>query len=114
MKNAISDIEWAPRVSKKKIRKLYESEATGLLDETLLDDVGISQTDIASQRMSKYAIKMVFKSKIDQLVKFLYDVQDSARWLKVDSMRIGISERKETTLSVELSMTAMVLYGLAE
>ena len=79
-----------------------------------LGDVGISQTDIVSQRMSKYVIKMVFKSKIDQLVKFLYDLQDSARWLKFDSMRIGISERKETTLSVELSMTAMVLYGLDE
>ena len=79
-----------------------------------LGDVGISQTAIDSQRLSKYTIKMVFKSKIDQLVKFMYNVQDSARWLRVDSMRIGISDRKETTLSVELSMTATVLYGLEE
>jgi len=42
MNRALSDIEWAPRVSKKKIRRLYESEAGGILDEALLDDVGIS------------------------------------------------------------------------
>jgi len=42
MKSGVSDISWAPRVSKQKIWRLYESEAAGLLDETLLDDVGIS------------------------------------------------------------------------
>jgi hypothetical protein len=34
-------IHWAPRVPKQKIRRLYESEARGLLDEALLDDVGL-------------------------------------------------------------------------
>jgi hypothetical protein len=77
-----------------------------------LGNVGISQTDIVSQRMKRYTVKMVFKSKIGQLVRFLYKIQDSARWLKVESMRIGIADRKETTLSVELSMSATVLYGL--
>jgi len=36
------EITWAPRVPKRKIRRLYESEAKGLPDEALLDDVGIS------------------------------------------------------------------------
>jgi hypothetical protein len=30
---------WAPRLKKGKIRRLYESEATGLIDEDLLEDV---------------------------------------------------------------------------
>jgi hypothetical protein len=34
------EIEWAPRVPKRKLRRLYESDARGLLDEELLDDVG--------------------------------------------------------------------------
>jgi len=42
VKEPLSEIKWAPRVSKSKIRKLYQSEAVGLLDEVLLDEVGIS------------------------------------------------------------------------
>ena len=33
---------WAPRVSQRAIRRLYESEASGLLDEEIVDDVGVS------------------------------------------------------------------------
>lgn len=36
------EITWAPRVSKEMIRRLYESDARGLLDEELLDEVGIA------------------------------------------------------------------------
>lgn len=36
------EIDWAPRVPKHKIRRLYESDARGLLDEELLDEVGIA------------------------------------------------------------------------
>ncbi len=42
MKNGRSEIQWAPRVPKWKIRRLYESEAKGLLDEELLVDVGLT------------------------------------------------------------------------
>ena len=38
--NGRDEIEWAPRVPKHKIRRLYESDARGLLDEDLLEDVG--------------------------------------------------------------------------
>jgi hypothetical protein len=34
------EIEWAPRLPKEKIRRLYQSDAEGLLDDELLDDVG--------------------------------------------------------------------------
>jgi hypothetical protein len=35
-------VRWAPRIPKRKLRRLYESDAKGLLDEGLLNDVGIS------------------------------------------------------------------------
>ncbi len=33
---------WPPRVKKSALRRLYESEAAGLMDEELLEDVGIT------------------------------------------------------------------------
>lgn len=35
-------IQWPPRVTKERLRRLYASEAAGLLDEDLLDEVGIT------------------------------------------------------------------------
>ena len=37
-----SEIKWAPRIPKNKIRRLYEADAVGILDEDLIEDVGIS------------------------------------------------------------------------
>ena len=37
-----SETRWARRVPKWKVRRLYESDAQGMLDEELLDDVGIT------------------------------------------------------------------------
>jgi len=36
----IDEVTWAPRISKEKIRRLYISDAQGMLDEDLLADVG--------------------------------------------------------------------------
>jgi hypothetical protein len=62
------------------------------------------------QKVGTFSVRMLFKSKMDQLVKFLYNLQTSAKWLKVESMRISISDQKENILSVDLSMTAKTLY----
>jgi hypothetical protein len=35
-----AEVRWAHRVPKDAIRRIYESEAAGVLDEALLDDVG--------------------------------------------------------------------------
>ena len=40
MRNDRADLRWAPRVSLLKIRALYLSDAQGIRDEGLLDDVG--------------------------------------------------------------------------
>jgi DNA-directed RNA polymerase subunit RPC12/RpoP len=37
-----SEIRWSPRAPKWKIRRLYELDAQGILDEELLDDVGFT------------------------------------------------------------------------
>jgi endogenous inhibitor of DNA gyrase (YacG/DUF329 family) len=37
-----SEIRWSPRVPKWKIRRLYEMDAQGILDEELLDDLGFT------------------------------------------------------------------------
>lgn len=42
MEDGSAEVEWGPRVSKQRIRRLYESFVSGLLDEALLEDVGIS------------------------------------------------------------------------
>lgn len=34
-----SDIVWEPRVPQHKIRRLYENDAAGIIDEALIDDV---------------------------------------------------------------------------
>ena len=34
--------EWSPRVRMEKLRKLYQNDARGIVDEELLDDVGIT------------------------------------------------------------------------
>ena len=36
-----NDFKWATRLSKNDIYRLYQSEASGLLDEQLVDEVGI-------------------------------------------------------------------------
>ncbi len=64
----------------------------------------------AGQKVGTFSVRMLFKSKMEQLVRFLYNLQTSAKWLKVESMRISISDQKENILSVDLSMTAKTLY----
>lgn len=36
------EVRWGPRVPQHKIRRLYEANASGIEDETLIDDVGIT------------------------------------------------------------------------
>ena len=42
MSDAKAEVRWARRVSKTSIRRLYESDAQGLLDEEMLDEVGMA------------------------------------------------------------------------
>lgn len=42
MEEGLKEVMWAPRVRQTDIRRLYESEAQGRIDEELLEEVGIS------------------------------------------------------------------------
>lgn len=42
MDDGRAEVRWAPRISKDSVRRLYESEARGMLDGELLDDVGVA------------------------------------------------------------------------
>jgi hypothetical protein len=42
MSDDLDEIQWTPRLAKEKLRRLYESEAAGRIDEELLEDVGIT------------------------------------------------------------------------
>jgi len=35
-----SKIDWAPRVKPQTLRRLYQTDARGILDEELIDEVG--------------------------------------------------------------------------
>ena len=41
-KDGRDEIRWSPRIITWKVRRLYESDAKGMLDEEHLDDVGIA------------------------------------------------------------------------
>lgn len=75
-----------------------------------LGKLGILRDDRASQKTDRFSVKMVFKSQMDQLVKLLYGLQNSAKWLRIEGIRISVSDRKQSLLAVELSMTATILY----
>jgi predicted RNA-binding Zn-ribbon protein involved in translation (DUF1610 family) len=38
----LAEVRWAPRVNPQKIRRLYETDARGIVDEELIDDVGFA------------------------------------------------------------------------
>jgi hypothetical protein len=92
--------------------RLYRDRVRERKDEVFLKltTLGILQNAEIGQKADQFSVKMVFKSRMDQLVKLLYNLQNSAKWLRVEGMRVTISDRKQTVLSVELSMTATTLY----
>ena len=42
MEDGSKEVRWAPRVRQRDIRRLYETEAQGRIDEELLEEIGIS------------------------------------------------------------------------
>jgi len=99
------------RVRIKKRLQLYNSRVKEKKTEIAkwFETLGVLKASNTGPKMGKFSVKMVFKSQIQQLVDLLYNLQNSARWLKVESLRISIADRKQTLLGVELNMTATTL-----
>lgn len=39
---SVNEVSWAPRATQRSIKRLYENEASGLLDAEIVDDVGLT------------------------------------------------------------------------
>lgn len=76
----------------------------------LINKMDIVKNTKLEGNAGRFTAKMVFKSDITQLVKILYNLQTSAKWIKIDSMQISVADRQKGTLAVEMSMTATALY----
>jgi hypothetical protein len=76
----------------------------------LTNKLGMLQSTKIEDKAGKFTAKMVFKSEMGQLIKLLYNLQTSVKWVKVEGLQITMADRQKALLGVELSMTATVLY----
>ena len=56
-----------------------------------------------------YIVDMRFNSKIERVVRLIHAIESSSKWLQVRDLKITIADKKETTISANLSMIAKVL-----
>ena len=56
-----------------------------------------------------YIVDMRFSNKIERVVRLIYAIESSSKWLQVRDLQITIADKKEATISANLSMIARVL-----
>ena len=56
-----------------------------------------------------YIVDMRFSNRIERVVRLIYAIESSSKWLQVRDLQITIADKKETTISANLSMIASVL-----
>ena len=56
-----------------------------------------------------YIVDMRFSNRIERVVRLIYAIESSSKWLQVRDLQIMIADKKETTISANLSMIARVL-----
>ncbi len=67
--------------------------------------VGIPST----HQPEMYIVDMRFSNRIERVVRLIYAIESSSKWLRVRDLQITIADKKETTISTNLSMIARVL-----
>ena len=67
--------------------------------------VGIPST----HQPEMYIVDMRFSNRIERVVRLIYAIESSSKWLRVRDLQITIADKKETTISANLSMIASVL-----
>ncbi|MCM8815438.1 MAG: hypothetical protein NC931_05605 [Candidatus Omnitrophica bacterium] len=115
MDNIISEAGIKDDKESEKIKKQLSLYNNRVKDKKIEITETLSKLDILRNTdfesiLGRYSIKMVFKSQLPQLVKLLYNLQTTAKWIKVDGLQITIADRNQALLGVELSMTATVLH----
>lgn len=108
--SSIKDKDDADKIKKRLV--LYSERVKEKKGEVLgmITKLGIVQKTGSDDKIGRYSIKMVFKSDISQLVKLLYNIQNTAKWVKIDGMNVSVADRQRALLAVELTMTASALY----
>lgn len=56
-----------------------------------------------------YIVDMRFSNNIERVVRLIYAIESSSKWLQVRDLQITVSDKKETTISANLSMIAKIL-----
>jgi hypothetical protein len=108
--SGIKDEQEKDRIRKKLV--LYDDRVKQKKGEVfgLINKMDIVKNTKLENNAGKFTAKMIFKSDITQLIKLLYNLQTSAKWVKIDSMQISVADRQKGTLAIEMSMTATALY----
>jgi len=88
--------------------KLVEKKKTEIVG--ILNKLGTLQNAKLEDKAGRFTAKMVFKSDISQLIRLLYNLQTSAKWVKVEGIQITMADRQKSLLGVELSLTATAVY----
>ena len=56
-----------------------------------------------------YIVDMRFSNNIERIVRLIYAIESSSKWLQVRDLQITVADKKETTISANLSMIARIL-----
>ena len=56
-----------------------------------------------------YIVDMRFNNKIERVVRLIYAIESSSKWLQVRDLQMTIADKKNTTINATLSMIARVL-----
>ncbi len=62
----------------------------------------------ATHQPEAYIVDMRFNNNIDRVVQLIYAIESSSKWLQVRDLQITVSDKKETTISANLSMIAKI------
>ena len=108
--SGIKDKKESERIKKRLI--MYSNRVRDKKNELfgLFNQLGILQNTKLVDKAGIFSAKIVFKSDISQLIKLLYNLQTSARWVKIEGIQITMADRQKSLLGVELSLTATALY----
>ena len=63
----------------------------------------------STHRPEAYIVDMRFSNNIERVVRLIYAIESSSKWLQVRDLQITVANKKETTISANLSMIARVL-----
>ena len=56
-----------------------------------------------------YIVDMRFSNRIERVVRLIYAIESTSKWLQVRDLQITIADKKETTINANLSLIARVL-----